>query len=73
MNVSNRSLRTMRRWSHVVAGALLAAFVYSPLHESDAFVLFVQVALIPALVLTGLWMSQQARIKRLLAGKREGR
>ena len=67
MNPSNRSLRTILRWSHVVAGALLAAFVYSPLRESDAFVLLVQVALIPVLILSGFWMSQKARVRKLFA------
>lgn len=71
MNISNGTLRTMLRWAHTTAGALLAAFVYGPLRENEAFVLLVQVALVPIIILTGVWMWQQARVGKLLAGTRE--
>ena len=63
----SRRLRTVLRWTHILVGALLATFVYSPLREIGAFVLLVQIALIPVLILTGVWMWQQARVRSLLA------
>ncbi len=50
-------------------GFLIGVFVYTPARESEAFVLLMQAAVVPAVVpavaLTGLWMWQQARIRRL--------
>lgn len=46
-------------------GFLIGVFVYTPARESEAFVLLMQAAVVPAVALTGLWMWQQARIRRL--------
>lgn len=62
----NKTLRSVLRWSHIAAGALVAAIVYSPLREDEAFVLLTQIALLPVLVLTGIWMWRQASVRRLL-------
>ncbi len=70
----NRMLRrTVLRWAHVVAGSLVATVIYSPLRENEAFVMAVQVALIPVLIVTGIWMWQRARVERLLGRSRGGR
>ena len=73
MKNPNKALRVALRWSHILAGALVAAVVYSPLRENAAFVLAAQVALLPVLILTGLWMWQQARVRRLLGRSSRGR
>ena len=72
MRISDKKFRSLLRWAHIATGAILAAFVYSPLRENDGFVLLVQFGLIPALILTGVWMSQQARVRRLLGRARTG-
>lgn len=72
MSNPNRTLRNLLRWFHIVAGSLVATVIYSPLRESEAFVLVVQVALLPVLILTGISMWQQARLRRLLGRSRGG-
>ena len=64
----SRNLRTILRWFHSVAGAMIAIMIYSPLGDNDAFVLLVQIAVLPIVILTGFWMWQQARVRRLLRG-----
>lgn len=44
---------------------LIGVFIYTPIHEDETFVLLMQVVFVPAVVLTGVWMWQQARIRRL--------
>ena len=66
MSISNKQLRLILRYTHLVAGILIGLFVYSPLGNVPAFELLVQIALIPVTVLTGFWIWQQARVRRLL-------
>ena len=65
-------MRTSVRWAHLMAWPL-GAFIHTPARESEAFVLFVQVGLIPAFVLTGAVMWQQARLRRLISRSRRWR
>ena len=44
---------------------LIGVFIYTPAHNDETFVLLMQAVVVPAVVLTGLWMWQQARILRL--------
>ncbi len=65
--ISNTRLRLILRYSHLVAGMLVVVFVYSPLGDVPAFELLVQIALIPVTIVTGIWIWQQARVRRLIA------
>jgi len=65
MSISNKQLRLTLRYTHLAAGILVGLFVYSPLGDVPAFELLVQIALIPIVVLSGIWIWQQARVKRL--------
>jgi thiosulfate reductase cytochrome b subunit len=67
MRFSNKQLRLILRYTHLAASILIILFVYSPLGDVPAFELLVQIALIPVAVLTGIWIWQQARVRRLLA------
>ena len=67
MRFSNKQLRLILRYTHLAAGILIILFVYSPLGDAPAFELLVQIALIPVVVLTGIWIWQQARVRRLFA------
>jgi thiosulfate reductase cytochrome b subunit len=67
MSISNKQLRLILRYTHLAASILIILFVYSPLGDVPAFELLVQIALIPVAVLTGIWIWQQARVRRLLA------
>lgn len=65
MSNPNKTTRTVLRWTHLLAGWLIGVFIYTPARENETFILLMQDAVIPAVVLTGLWMWQQARIRRL--------
>jgi hypothetical protein len=67
MSISNKQLRLILRYTHLAAGILVGLFVHSPLGDVPAFELLVQIALIPIVVLTGIWVWQQARVSRLFA------
>jgi hypothetical protein len=67
MSISNKHLRLVLRYTHLAAGILIILFVYSPFGEVSAFELLVQLALIPVVVLTGIWIWQLARVRRLFA------
>ena len=67
MSISNKQLQLILRYTYLAAGILIILFVYSPLRDVPAFELLVQIALIPIVVLTGIWIWQQARVRRLFA------
>lgn len=59
--MSNKQLRILTRWVHILTAALLGTFVYSPLRTDDTFTLFMQVVVIPAAAITGIVLWQQPR------------
>ena len=67
MSISNKQLRRILRYTHLAAGILIILFVYSPLGDIPAFELLVQIALVPVVVLTGISIWQQARVRSLFA------
>lgn len=70
MGDPNKTMRTVLRWTHLLVGWLIGVLVYTPMRENETFVLLMQVVFVPALVLTGAWMWQQARIRRLYGRSR---
>ena len=61
----NKTTRIVLRWTHLLMAWPLGTFIYTPARENEAFVFFMQFVFVPVLVITGLWMWQQARILRL--------
>jgi hypothetical protein len=63
--------RKTLRLGHMVEGALLAAFVYTPLGDWDPARLLVRVIVVPAIIATGLLMwklpALRARARRRAA------
>lgn len=72
MSNPNATMRTILRWTHLLTGFLIGVFVYTPAHDNDAFVLLMQAAILPAVTLTGVWMWQQARLRRLFRRLSQG-
>lgn len=64
--MSPTSIRLWLRWSHVVAGLVIGAYVCSPLHADGTATLIARLSLLPVLALTGLAMWQQGRFTRFL-------
>jgi thiosulfate reductase cytochrome b subunit len=68
--MSNKQIRTITRWIHIIGGAMIAAFVYaSPLRDSDTFTLLMQLVVIPLLIVSGVVMWQQPKILKWLRGR----
>ncbi len=71
--LSGKQQRTILRYTHLVAGLLNVFFIYTPLGDVAEFQLLVQIILVPVIVITGVWMWQQARVRKLIAkGSRRG-
>lgn len=60
--MSNKTLRTLTRYVHVFTGVSYPLLVYSPLADSHLFILFNQIFLLPAVVLSGLVMWPLPRV-----------
>ena len=65
--LSNKGLRTVLRYAHLLAGVLNVLLIYTPLGDVAQFELLVQIILVPVIVVTGVWMWQQARVRKLIA------
>jgi hypothetical protein len=65
--LSQKQLRNVLRFCHLAFGMLLMPFIYSPLGDFRTFELVVQIAFSPLLVVTGISMWQQAKLRKLLA------
>ena len=65
MSNPNKTTRAILRWTHVLVGFLIGVFVYTPARDSGTFVLLTQAIVAPVVTLTGLWVRQQARFRRL--------
>lgn len=59
--------RNLMRWMHLIGAAVIYTFVYSPWGNEPAFLLSMRILIIPILTLTGLWMWQGHRLKKLLS------
>jgi hypothetical protein len=53
------------RWIHLFGSVAIGTFVYSPWHNEPKFILSMQILVIPTLTLTGLWMWQGHRLKKI--------
>jgi hypothetical protein len=63
--------RRAQRRVHLLAGAVLAAYVYAPLGPELEYI--VRLAIFPSLTVTGIAMWQTARIRRVLRSLRTRR
>ena len=67
VGLSGKQQRMILRYSHLLAGMLNVLFIYTPLGDVWAFQLLVQIILVPVIIITGVWMWQQARVRKLIA------
>ncbi|MDQ1083342.1 MULTISPECIES: hypothetical protein [Microbacterium] len=62
--------RSLSRWIHLVAGALIGTFIYAPAHVGEPLRLLLQTVVIPAIVITGIYLWKRAAIHRRLRALR---
>ena len=67
VGLSGKQQRTILRYSHLLAGMLNVLFIYTPFGDVWAFQLLVQIILVPVIIITGVWMWQQTRVRKLIA------
>ncbi len=72
MSNSNKTTRIVLRWTHLLVGWLIGVFIYTPMRENETFVLLMQAVFVPLVIITGVWMWQQARFRRLYKRLRQG-
>ena len=65
MNLSNKTLRTVLRAIHLVIGALVVVYIYTPLGNVEWFGSLVRIS-IPILTITGLSMWQMPTLTKIL-------
>ena len=63
--------RNAIRGFHILGGGLLSAYVYSPAHKIFEFQLLIKFIVLPALIVSGVWLWKGAWIKKLLRTKKE--
>ena len=68
--LSGKQVRDVQRIVHLVSGLLVGAYIYTPLADLPAFSAFIQIVVVPVLVVAGMAMWQMARLRRLLARRR---
>lgn len=54
--MSEAKLRVLLRWVHIILGLVLMCYVYSPLGEAKWFQIAIKFIVLPAIVLTGVWI-----------------
>lgn len=62
--------RTLMRTVHITLGLCLGAFVYLPTAWTDPLKAVLGLAIVPLVVVSGVAMWQQARLRRMLRGGR---
>jgi hypothetical protein len=69
MKGSNKRQRDIQRVMHLIGAAALLIYVYTPSGSLPVFTTLMQVAIVPALGVSGLLMWQAPRLRKLLQSK----
>ena len=64
--MKNKRIRQLSRILHVIAGLSFPLLIYSPLGDSEIFLRFNQVFLLPVVVFSGIVMWQQPKLSKWL-------
>ena len=63
--MSNKRFRQVVRVGHIIEGAMIAAFVYSPtLRASSVYTAIIQFVIVPLIILSGVLLWQQPRVMK---------
>jgi hypothetical protein len=61
--------RSILRWIHILLGFPILGYVYGPAEEVARYAPVYRFFIVPALVLSGLWMWKGDALRRLVAKK----
>jgi hypothetical protein len=59
--------RDVMRGVHLVSSVAIGTFIYSPWRNQAEFLVSMQVLVIPALLLTGVWMWKGHQVKKFVS------
>lgn len=62
--MSDRTLRSILRWSHLTLGLSLLVYLFSDLRLNDTATAIFRLGVLPVLGVTGLWMWSQISTAR---------
>lgn len=63
--MSNKNLRNVIRFVHLMAAATFGIYFYSPIAGDETLKLIIQFITLPSIVLTGIALWQQAYLNKL--------
>ena len=66
--MSDRKMRSLLRWCHIILGLMLVAYLYTPLHLDKFATDVARFLLVPILMITGIAMWQQLGLARFSDG-----
>ena len=62
--MSDRRLRSILRWSHLLLGLTLLVYLFSPYTGDPTVTAMVRLGVLPLLMISGLWMWSQLSTAR---------
>lgn len=62
--MSDRRLRSILRWGHLLLGLTLLLYLFSPYTGDPTVTMLVRLGVLPMLFVTGLWMWSQLSTAR---------
>lgn len=65
------TFRTILRWGHIAAAAVIGTYLYSPWGNDPAFTALIAYGVFPAMAVSGLLMWQQGRVMRMFTRRRD--
>lgn len=65
--ISPATERVILRWIHIVLSVPIIGYVYSPFEELPDYAPVVRYIAIPVLIVTGSWMWQGHRLRKVLS------
>lgn len=69
--MSSKRIRTLLRYGHLVEGALIGIYIYSPLGAVTAYALFIQFVIFPLVIFSGIAMWQLPRYNKWRSQRRK--
>ncbi|HLF17646.1 MAG TPA: hypothetical protein VI749_01985 [Candidatus Omnitrophota bacterium] len=66
MALTEKKIRLMLRWLHIVLGLVIMCYIYSPLHQYPAFQVAMKFFIIPTITASGLWIWKFKAFNRFL-------
>jgi hypothetical protein len=68
--MSSRQIRIALRWAHIIEGALIAIYIYSPLKNNAVYAGLIEFVIVPLVIASGIAMWQLPRFNKWRSERR---